>query len=295
MRLIILFAGQGSQSLEDLAILRNQGSETLRKEFSDPTIDLAQLQENQNAQPFLFALQRHWWDQLQSFIPAPVAVSGYSLGALSAASAVGTFSAAEGLSLARSRAQAMDEAVTEPCGLLAVLGLRASKIEDLARDTRVFVAIQNGDQHFILGGNSSDLLRAHTAAEKAGAIRCQRLFVNTPSHTPILKSAAKNWSKKLAELSKSPLIPFPVLSGIDGRLLYSREQILQNLEFEICTRLNWQATLQAVIELRPDKVLEIGPGLALCKLLAELGPEIPARSTTDFRSLQGVKDWLLKS
>ena len=39
-------------------------------------------------------------------------------------------------------------------------------------------------------------------------------------------------------------------------------------------------------------VLELGPGRSLAKLVGESQPEIVVRSVADFRSWQGVIDWL---
>ena len=56
--------------------------------------------------------------------------------------------------------------------------------------------------------------------------------------------------------------------------------------------MNWVACLQAVRELQPDAVLEIGPGRAMARMWNANYPDVPARSIDDFRSPSGIQTWV---
>ena len=64
------------------------------------------------------------------------------------------------------------------------------------------------------------------------------------------------------------------------------------LATQISSMLHWDDALETIVEMQPDVVLEIGPGNALSKMLSEFAPSIPVRSVCDFKSPQGVLNWL---
>jgi len=52
--------------------------------------------------------------------------------------------------------------------------------------------------------------------------------------------------------------------------------------------------MHSLVEIRPDVVLEIGPGNALSKMFMEIAPEIPVRSVCDFKKMDGVVAWVFR-
>ena len=42
-------------------------------------------------------------------------------------------------------------------------------------------------------------------------------------------------------------------------------------------------------------MLELGPGSALAHMAAKQSPDIRVRSAEDFRTIQGIQDWLAKA
>lgn len=300
MRLALLFSGQGGQGPEHwrqvAAIPDGPLGATLRQVLpgiGDATTVLTPdvLARNRIAQPLIFALQMLWWGELQGRLPRPVCAAGYSLGELAACAAAGVFTASEGLPLAAERAQLMDQAVHGEFGMLAVLGLDESLVASLAAAEGLTVAIRNAPRHLVVAGPRSGILVVAARFEAAGASRLVHLAVQTPSHTPLLAEAAAGFRRSLATLPERRLA-FPVFSAIDATPARMAGPALDALARQICTPLDWAACLQAVREMQPDAVLEIGPGNSLARLFGELAPEIPVRACDDFRSVEGVLRWL---
>jgi [acyl-carrier-protein] S-malonyltransferase len=61
---------------------------------------------------------------------------------------------------------------------------------------------------------------------------------------------------------------------------------------QLCTPLDWEACLGAVLEMQPRAVLELGPGNALARMWTERGTGVPVRAADEFRSLAGILDWV---
>lgn len=299
MRLALLFSGQGDQQPAHFDWLRKEASpETcealsiaIPKEWSGTTLTSSNLQVNAVAQPFLFGLQMTLWSGLCKLLPPPVCVAGYSVGEMAACCAAGCFSTKHGIGLAAQRAALMDGCIALPSALLAVRGITEAVCGEIEIRCGVEIAIRNSAEHFVFGGEILKLREAAREAESMGATRVKMLDVTTPSHTSVLKAA----SARMAELLRacgSDILRTPVISAIDGRTSRTAAEAAKQLCLQISTRMDWEACLAAVQEMRPDAVLEIGTGRALTRMWDERRTGIPARASDDFRSTTGICEWL---
>ncbi|RIX44075.1 MAG: malonate decarboxylase subunit epsilon [Rhodocyclales bacterium GT-UBC] len=300
MRLALLFSGQGGQGLlhwqQLAAAVDGPLGDGLRQALpgiadAATVVGPEGLARNRIAQPLIFAGQMLWWEALRSRLPRPICAAGYSLGEVAACAAAGAFGADEGLALAVERAQLMDHAAPGEFCMLAVLGLDESLVAELAAAEGLAIAIRNAPRHLVVAGRRTGILAVAGRFAAAGASRLVHLAVQTPSHTPLLAEAAARFGQRLAILPERRLA-FPVLSAIDATPARQASAACAALARQICTPLDWAACLQAVLEMQPDAVLEIGPGNALVRLFGELAPAIPARAVDDFRSADGVVAWL---
>ena len=300
MRVALLFSGQGGQRPEhwqqvQAGVAGELGAVLARvlPGIADPAaaVDPEKLAKNSVAQPLIFAQQMLLWGQLQAHLPRPVCAAGYSLGEMAACSAAGAFTVVEGVALCAERAAAMDGAAAGEHGMLAVLGLDETLVAALAEESGLAVAIRNAPRHVVVAGPRTGIAAVAGKFEAAGASRLVHLAVRTPSHTPMLRAATVDFKKRL-DLLPDQRLSFPVLSAIDATAARTARPALDALARQICTPLDWAACLQAVVEMQPDAVLEIGPGNALTRLFGELAPGIPARASDDFRSIDGIVAWV---
>ncbi|PDQ22724.1 hypothetical protein CN311_01910 [Mesorhizobium sanjuanii] len=234
------------------------------------------------------------WAVIGTSIPRPLVVAGYSAGEVPAWAIAGVIEASSAFDLVAHRAAAMDEATHEPSGLAAIVGLRRDVVDGLCRAYGLDVAIINGLLHFIVGGRAADLRRALADATARGAIRATMLPIHVASHTPFLKSASERFGGLLSETGAEAVLPRDVrlISGIDGRPVRSVAEGLVKLAVQISTTVDWAACMDACRASRPARVIELGPGDALARMMAEFEPGIPARSVADFRSVAGLRRWM---
>lgn len=298
MRLAILFSGQGQQTPEHLDFLRanvgEDGSIALAKALRDvwsTSEQAADLSTNVIAQPLIFGFEMAWWEKLKPSLPTPVCAVGYSLGEMAACAAAGLFSGPEGVALCHERARLMDLNTTGSVSMLAVLGIHEAQVAAIAAQHGLSIAIRNSPTHFVVTGAATVVATAASGFEAAGASKLTPIAVRTPSHTPFLQAASEAFMTCLQPYLQGNL-HFPVISAVTGKMAYTADAAGAALAAQISSMLHWDDALETLVEMRPDAVLEIGPGNALTKMLLDIAPSLPARSVCDFKTAQGVLDWL---
>lgn len=297
MRWVALFSGQGGQRIERARELPQLLSpalhEALRGALAGTPIDEGTLTRNRIAQPTLAAWQVAAFATIAAHLPAPALVAGYSVGEIAACSAAGGYAAGDAIALAATRARLMDEAMPAPAGLAGILGLDESSLVALCADAGAAIAIRNGLRHFVVGGPAAAVESVVARAMTAGATRAQPLPVTTPAHTPFLSAAVPPFATALQPLVGGPL-RVPMISGIDAARVRTAHDVVCALSRQIATRLDWAACMDAVVESQPDAVIEIGPGNALARMLAEAAPDLAVRALDDFRDRAAAAAWVLQ-
>ncbi|MFO1311280.1 MAG: acyltransferase domain-containing protein [Burkholderiales bacterium] len=252
----------------------------------------ADVAANRIAQPTIAAWQLDAFASLAPRVPAPVLVAGYSVGEVAACAIAGAFAPDDAIVLAAERARLMDEAAPYPCSLAAVLGLFERDVESLCQGREAAIAIRNGPRHFIVGGRREDVDRVVLEASAAGAARAHALAVATPAHTRWLAAAVPRFAQSLARVAPASL-RIPMISAIDASRVATAAEVASALSRQIATRLDWAACMEAIAEMQPDAVMELGPCNALARMLAEAVPHVPVRAIEDFRDPAAAAAWIL--
>jgi [acyl-carrier-protein] S-malonyltransferase len=234
------------------------------------------------------------WAVLRTKVTGQLVVAGYSVGELAAWGVAGLLDYDEVLELAAKRAAAMDEAATQSGGLVAILGLKRAALDPICRARGAYVAIVNGSEHFLVGGPLNALEALMRDAQASGARRTARLPVAVASHTPLLAGASRKFLTALTEMNVSTQVRPNVrlLSGIDGNTVFDVRAGADKLARQIEQTVDWAACMQSCRSSNITKVLELGPGSALARLMREVMPEANAHSLSEFHSLPGVEQWL---
>lgn len=230
---------------------------------------------------------------IQAARPDLVLVVGYSVGQVAAWGIAGMLAEAPLLALAARRAELMDLAGGEHDGLVSVRGLPRDRVEALARQKDVEIAIVNPGGAFILGGRAESVAAFREAALEAGAQRSTVLAVSVASHTSRLAAAVP--ALREAILAANPSSPRPgvtLLDGLAGETLFTTARAIDALSRQIAEPVRWAACLDAAIERGASAFLELGPGRALADMANAAYPDIPARGIEDFSSAAGLLDWL---
>lgn len=304
-RLALLCPGQGGQhpGMFDLARADSQVGTMLDQWLSEARLgmpldailsDDALLFSNLMAQPLIVAATLSAWEAIESEISAPALVAGYSIGELAAYGVAGALACADAVALASVRAQLMDNCLktTPSQGLVAVSGLPSRIASERVRPYGFQMAIETGDDSFIAGGPADQLGEVEKTIAASGG-RTSVLPIEVASHTSFMRQAIVPFSE---ELRRHRFIDphVPVLSGISAEIIHQSEKAILHLSRQVAEAIMWKDCMDACAEAGVTVALELGPGAALSRMLHARHPQIECRSVADFRSLDGIKKWIIR-
>ena len=302
----MLCSGQGTQHRDMFALTADNPEAA--KVFSsaasllgeDPRIFVQQeselkLFENHAGQLLCCTQALALWACLDEVPAEQLVFAGYSIGELSAWGCSAMLDPAALLKLVSRRAQIMDGAAPTGTGLSAITGLPLRALQPLLDRHQVDLAIRNGPDSFVAGGDLGSLRDLCEEAKVNGASKAVLLHVSIPSHTPLLAPASPLFLEECLESKPNmPREGWRTLSGIDGNPIRGIQQGCEKLAMQISQPVDWSACMQACGELGATTMLELGPGSALAHMAAKRFPDTRVRSAEDFRTIRGIQDWLAK-
>lgn len=284
----------------ECASVRQAASEALGQDIAQwwGGLDDRQIFLNSNAQFAIAYYQMATWVRVKPLLPDISLVAGYSLGELVAYHVAGALTATETFRLVRARARLMDEAaasVNTAGGCMALWRGRVSPAALAARDRAIAeygldVAIKRRYGEEVLAGPGDAIARfvADLQAMNPGLVR---LPVTVPAHSRYLAQASVSFRDILsASAITAPRIT--VLGAVDAMPVRSREAAIDALSRQIATTIGWDGCMEALAESGIDKVIELGPGNDLAKLVGAEHPQIAAHAVEDFGDYRALADWL---
>ena len=279
-----IFPGQGSQKVgmgADLA----EASVHARELFEEVDDALGQklfqlmkegpadeLTLTENAQPAIMALSLAVIRVLEKEGGVKLAnvagcVAGHSLGEYSALCAAGSIPVAETARLLKLRGQAMQRAVPVGEGAMAaLLGADVAKAEDLAEAAEAdgeicTVANDNDPGQVVISGHKAAIDRAVAMVkddkDSWGIKRGVLLPVSAPFHCPLMKPAAEEMEKALAETAiRAPSVP--LYANVTAEAVSDPDVIRELLVDQVTGRVRWRESVLAMHQGGAERFVEIG-------------------------------------
>jgi [acyl-carrier-protein] S-malonyltransferase len=298
MSLAVVFPGQGSQSVGMLGDfftqngISEQAQSHIRQVFQECSdainIDLWQLTQagseselsrTENTQPALLAASVALFRAFSLSAPVATVMAGHSLGEYSALVCAGSIELSEATKLVRLRGQLMQAAVPVGVGAMAaVLNADLALIEQTCADAAQGEVIEpanlNAPGQIVISGHAAALERALALLAERGARKAIRLPVSVPSHCGLMRSAAQELAKALADVAiKAPSIR--VVHNISADFCADAHTIRAALVGQLYSRVRWIESVQKLKAEGATRVVECGPGKALSGMIKRIEPELP--------------------
>ena len=259
----LLFPGQGSQTGEMRALVERACPDLLDQAIDRLGVDPLERTEDGTAyaQPAMYCASLAGWKAAGA--PASEFVAGHSLGEIAALVAAGSLSEDDGLSLALTRGQLMQEAAERGPrgGMLAVLG-DERRTRAVAERLGLTIANDNAPGQLVLSGAREDLAAARADLKGAG-LRTIRLRVQGAFHSPAMEPAVPAFRAALDVIRFAPP-RVPVVSSITARPF---DDIRRRLGEALVRPVRWRQALIALYDAGARRFVETGPGSVLTGLV----------------------------
>ncbi|TDJ69573.1 MAG: ACP S-malonyltransferase [Proteobacteria bacterium] len=302
MSLAFVFPGQGSQSVGMLAAMAADYVD-IERTFAEASevlgFDLWQLVQNgpedslnktTNTQPAMLAAGVAVWRVWQSRGgPLPDYMAGHSLGEYTALVCARAIEFKEAVQLVADRGRFMQEAV--PIGegaMAAIIGLDDDAVrqvcEQVAAGDVVAPVNFNAPGQVVVAGATAAVERVVDQAKSAGARRAVLLPVSGPFHSALMHPAVGRMAERLRETDiRNPKIPVIHNSHVETETdpTAIRNVLVQQIESPV----RWVETIQKMIMLGVNRIVECGPGKVLAGLNKRIARDARSLAVSDTDSL----------
>ena len=279
----MIFPGQGSQAvgmLGELARAQPEVEATFAEASAVLGYDLwqlcatgpeSELNQTERTQPALLAAGVAAWRAWQARSGMqPAAMSGHSLGEITALVCADVMDFESAVRLVQFRGRAMQEAVPAGQGAMAaILGLDDAAVGAAcaaAAAGEVVVPVNyNSPGQVVIAGHAAAVERAIAACSERGARRAVPLPVSVPSHSPLMRPAAERLRAALDAIAlRSPRLR---VHAFDGSLHETPEGIRDALCRQLYNPVRWSTVMAQLIGEGTTHVVEAGPGKVLAGLM----------------------------
>lgn len=248
------------------------------------------LNKTTNTQPAMLAAGVAVWRVWQSRGgPLPDYMAGHSLGEYTALVCARAIEFKEAVQLVADRGRFMQEAV--PIGegaMAAIIGLDDDAVrqvcEQVAAGDVVAPVNFNAPGQVVVAGATAAVERVVDQAKSAGARRAVLLPVSGPFHSALMHPAVGRMAERLRETDiRNPKIPVIHNSHVETETdpTAIRNVLVQQIESPV----RWVETIQKMIMLGVNRIVECGPGKVLAGLNKRIARDARSLAVSDTDSL----------
>ncbi len=246
--------------------------------------DAQTLSQTINAQPCLYSLSLALAIALQEEGVKPDMAAGFSLGEVSALSFAGVFHGDDGFRFVCERAAVMqDVSLRHPGGMAAMLKLSAMEVETLCADIGdVYPVNYNYPGQLVVAGSTEALAKLGKAAAALGG-RAIALKVSGAFHSPYMDEASDELRMILKRYDlTAPRLP--VYANLTARPYPAQPHAL--LADQVNHPVQWQQTIEQMIQGGATDFVEVGAGSTLCGLISKTDGNVRTMSIENQASFE---------
>jgi len=190
------------------------------------------------------------------------------------------------------RGKFMQDAVPAGVGAMAaIIGLTADDVAAVCKEAAgsdvVSPANLNGGGQVVIAGHKDAVDRACAAAKSRGAKRAIPLAVSAPFHCALMQPAAERLAAELARVEvKAPQLP--VVSNVEAQPNQDAARVKDLLARQVTAPVRWEESVQCMVGLGVDSVIEVGAGNVLGGLVRRIAPDVAVHAAGDPASIEAL-------
>ncbi len=251
----------------------------------------AELQGTANAQPAILFHSLALLRLTSAGGLRPTLVAGHSMGEFAGLVAADALDPLDALVAVRARGEAMSAAAPTASGMIAVLGLPDSAVEQIcaASGGQVVVANYNAPGQVVISGREAGLDAVRPQLEAAGAKRLVRLPVSGAFHSPLMVAAAKVFAAAWETIPLRPLRR-PQVFNADADVHQDPVEVRGLMVGQLTGPVRWTQSIQRLQRLGADTYIEVGPRRTLTGLVKKILPSAVVHNIEDRASMNAVME-----
>ncbi len=224
----------------------------------------------------------------------PVVMAGHSVGEYAALTAAGVIAHHQVFPLVGARARHHQEAMpVGRGGMAAILGLDAVALADLCAtasndDGKVFISIINAPGQVVVSGHMPALERLIALTLARPGVKAVKLPISAPCHCELLTEAAEAFTAQLKSIDFCDGSCL-VIPNCAPELFYTTENAANLLLRQITQPVRWQETIEKMLSLGVDTIVELGPKRTLVNLIKRITPDVRLLFVEDVVSLDRAR------
>ena len=221
-------------------------------------------------------------------LPSPTFVAGHSLGEYTALAAARVLDFATTVHLARERGRLMYEAgLRQPGSMMAIIGLDEAILTEVCQTTDTRIANFNCPGQLVISGTKENLDKATELAQAKGASRTIPLAVSGAFHTPLMQPAVDGMGEIITTLDfQNPTVP--IIANTTAQPLTTAEQLKPELTTQLCNGIQWQRSIEYMIDNGISTFIEIGPGRVLSGLIKRIDKNANTLNIGDTEAIRSL-------
>jgi [acyl-carrier-protein] S-malonyltransferase len=219
-------------------------------------------------------------------LPPASFVAGHSLGEYTALAAAEVLDFADAVYLARERGRLMHEAgQLTPGGMAAIIGLDEGPLAELCAEAGAKVANINCPGQIVISGAEDNLNQAVELAKGRGAHRAIPLQVSGAFHTRLMQPAVDGMAEIMAKLEfRDPTTP--IIGNTTAQPLTTAAAVKEELLSQLCNCVQWQRSVEYMVNQGVNTFIEIGPGKVLAGLIKRIDRGVKILNIGDAESVR---------
>ncbi len=297
-----LFPGQGAQAVgmgkdlyENSASARDvfdQIDDALGRSLTSIMFEGPEdeLRQTINAQPGIMAVSLACMGAMEQELdydamPQPAFMAGHSLGEYTALAVSGALAVDQTALLVQERGRLMQEACDQnPGTMAAVIGLEQIALQEVARETGVWISNVNTGDQIVISGERMAIARAMDLCEARGAKKVISLKVGGAFHSGLMEPARAGLMNAIEGMDIRDA-RVPIVANCTGVPLTAAADIKQELLSQVCGTVQWKDTIDYMVGSGVDSFVEIGPGRALSGMVKRINRRAKTSSVADLDSI----------
>ena len=307
VKVAYIFPGQGSQwagmgrdlydNFDSAKAVFDQADEVLGFPLSGLCFEGPEdeLRQTINAQPALVVVSYACLQAAREAshnLPPPAFVAGHSLGEYTALAVAGVLDFATTVYLARERGRLMHEAwLIRPGGMTAIIGFDEALLAEVCRQTDTQIANINCPGQLVIGGTQENLTQAMDLVKAKGAYRTIPVPVSAAFHTSLMQPAVDAITEIITKTSfNEPVIP--IIANTTAQPLTTAESVRTELLRQLCNCVQWQRSIEYMVNEGVSTFIEIGPGKVLTGFTKRINKDVKTLNIGDVQAITEIEEAL---